>query len=267
MTSDDNYRQRIDVAAGDDALSIVVHESAREWRPGWISLLAARVFALRTRRQDGDTSDDDDAPAADTPEWRSEAPISHDAIASIGPTAGEDAAFDAFFAQHERPLYGYLRRMLTTHDAALDVAQEAFFRAWQRFETIRHYDRPQAWLFRVATNLALDTLRRRQLMGLTRLPGMRDTEASNDVETDDTSSLLMDPFDMEQTLMRRDLVHQALQHLPERQRAAVLLWAAHGLTIAEIATAIETTEVNVRQLLSRGRARFRETYEQMWESS
>ena len=242
-------------------MSIVVYGSAREWRPDWLSLLAARVFALRTRRQDGDASDDN-VSTTDTPGWQGAASLgSRDIAASTGPTAGEDSAFDAFFTQHERSLYGYLRRMLTTHDAALDVAQEAFFRAWQRFETIRHYDRPQAWLFRVATNLALDTLRRRQLTGLAWLPGYHDSEP------DDTSSLMMDPADMEQSLMQRDLVNQALQHLPERQRAAVLLWAAHGLTIAEIAAAFETTEVNVRQLLSRGRARFRQVYEQMRQSS
>ena len=238
-----------------------MHGSAREWRPGWLSLVVAHVFALRTRRQDSD-ADNNNVSADDSPRWQSAATISsRETAASRDSTAGVDAAFDAFFTQHERSLYGYLRQMLTTHDAALDVAQEAFFRAWQRFETIRYYDRPQAWLFRVATNLALDILRRRQLTGLARL------SADHDSEPDDTPSLLVDPSDMEQILMQRDLVNQSLQYLPERQRAAVLLWAAHGLTITEIATAFETTEVNVRQLLSRGRARFREVYEQLRNSS
>jgi RNA polymerase sigma-70 factor (ECF subfamily) len=179
-----------------------------------------------------------------------------------GPTRGADTAFDAFFTQHERSLYGYLRRMLPTHEAALDVAQEAFFRAWQRFDVLCGYDRPQAWLFRVATNLALDTLRRRQPIGLSRLFAGREPAISDESDSGDTIPALMDPFDMERSLAERDLVNRALLRVPERQRAAVLLWAAQGLTCAEIAAALETTEVNARQMLSRGRARFREVYEQ-----
>ena len=152
--------------------------------------------------------------------------------------------------------------MLPTHDAALDVAQEAFFRAWQRFDVIGGYDRPQAWLFRVATNLALDVLRRRQPIELSRIFGGHNDPASDAIPTADFLPALMDPSDMERSLAERDVVNRLLRRLPERQRAVVLLWAAHGLTTAEIAEIFETTDVNVRQMLSRGRARFRELYEQ-----
>lgn len=227
-----------------------------------MALLAARVLALRARMQSGDAKDDKAAAAADQ-----RAVPRPQASDLAGPSGGDDPAFDAFFAQYERPLYGYLRRMLTSHDAALDVAQETFFRAWQRFDVVRGYDRPQAWLFRVATNLALDTLRRRQPISLARLfGGGEQTTAADQSDVSDAIPAipaLMAPFDMEQSLAQRDLVHQALQRLPERQRIAVLLWAAHGLTSAEIAEALGTTDVNVRQLLSRGRARFRDVYEQL----
>jgi RNA polymerase sigma-70 factor (ECF subfamily) len=233
-------------------LSIVIYRQAHEAqqrRPGGFAPLLARVFAMRTRMRDGDTSDEgDNKSGAGRQSWSG---------------GGEDAAFNAFFEQHEHALYGYLRRMLPTHEAALDVAQEAFFRAWRRFETVRGYDRPQAWLFRVATNLALDTFRRRQPTGLARIFSERSADSADEGESGDIISALTDPFDMEQSLAVRDLVNQALARLPERQRAAVLLWAAHGLTCAEIAAALETTEVNVRQMLSRGRAKFREIYEQL----
>lgn len=243
------------VAVGGGALSIVLGGKTHERRPFWISLLASRVFSLRARMRD------DDAKASESGDTLQQHPITSANKRHLGPTSGEDADFDAFFAQHERALYGYLRRMLLTHEAALDVAQEAFFRAWQRFETLRGYDRPQAWLFRVATNLALDTLRRRQPMGLSRLFSQRATATSGDSDVSDAIPALTDPFDMERSLADRDLVNQALERIPERQRAAVLLWAAHGLTSAEIAAALDTTEVNARQLLARGRARFREIYD------
>ena len=246
-------------------MSIVVVRQARatqaahEWRPGWLAPLLARAFALRTRTQDDNISDDGDE---NTPtRWQETAPTNTPVQPS--PAGGGDAAFDAFFIQHEHALYGYLRRMLPTHEAALDVAQEAFFRAWRHFETVRDYDRPQAWLFRVATNLALDTFRRRQPTGLARIFSERSADIPDDGDASDVIPALTDPFDMERSLAERDLVNRALARLPERQRAAVLLWAAHGLAIAEIAAALETTEVNVRQMLSRGRARFRQVYERL----
>jgi RNA polymerase sigma-70 factor (ECF subfamily) len=224
-----------------------------------LALLAARAFALRTRRQDDDAEESDTTASIASP-GQSTAP-SAQAVSFPGPSGGQDAAFDAFFAQYERPLYGYLRRMLPSHDAALDVAQEAFFRAWQRFDVIGGYDRPQAWLFRIATNLALDILRRRQPITLSRIFGGHDDATADDITNDDAIPALMDPHDMERSLAERDLVNRALLRLPERQRAVVLLWAAHGLTTSEIAEIFETTDVNVRQMLSRGRARFRELYE------
>jgi RNA polymerase sigma factor (sigma-70 family) len=245
-------------------LSVVWHGKAHEQRPSWLVLLAARAFALRTRQQDGDAEESDASasPSAD----HATAPSAQDAFLP-GPSGGQDAAFDAFFAQYERPLYGYLRRMLPTHDAALDVAQEAFFRAWQRFDVIGGYDRPQAWLFRVATNLALDILRRREPIHLSRIFGGHDDATADDITNDDAIPALMYPHDMERSLAERDLVSRLLPRLPERQRAVVLLWAAHGLTTSEIAEIFETTDVNVRQMLSRGRARFRELYDQAQGSS
>jgi RNA polymerase sigma-70 factor (ECF subfamily) len=240
-------------------LSIVWHWNEHERRLSWLALLAARVFALRTRRQDDDAAGSDASASPSSDPTTAMSPHTTD---MVGPSGGQDAAFDAFFVQYERPLYGYLRRMLPSHDAALDVAQETFFRAWQRFDVIGGYDRPQAWLFRVATNLSLDVIRRRQPIGLSRLIG-HDNPASNDTPLEDAIPALIDPHDMEQSLAERDLANQLLRRLPERQRAVVLLWAAHGLTTSEIADIFETTEVNIRQMLSRGRTRFRKMYDHM----
>jgi RNA polymerase sigma-70 factor, ECF subfamily len=262
MRVDHAYERNGRVVAGGSGLTIVWHWNARERRLSWLALLAARAFALRTHQQDDDAQESD----ASASPGHAPAPSAQSAYLA-GPSGGHDAAFDAFFAQYERPLYGYLRRMLPSHDAALDVAQEAFFRAWQRFDVIGGYDRPQAWLFRVATNLALDVLRRRQPIELSRIFGNHDDATGDGATNDDAIPALMDPHNMERSLAERDLVNRLLRRLPERQRAALLLWAAHGLTTTEIAAIFETTEVNMRQMLSRGRARFRELYEQAQRSS
>src|SRR5262249_26026356 len=64
--------------------------------------------------------------------------------------------FESFVHEHERALLNYLWRLLGNEESAYDLTQEAFVRAWQHFEQISRYEQPRAWLFRVATNLAVN---------------------------------------------------------------------------------------------------------------
>src|SRR5512146_3507771 len=63
--------------------------------------------------------------------------------------------FEDLIAGRESDIFGYLWRLTGDEQAAYDLCQETFLRAWQQFGKIQHYDQPGAWLFRVATNLAL----------------------------------------------------------------------------------------------------------------
>lgn len=76
------------------------------------------------------------------------------------PSANTASDFEAFYQRHEGAIFGYLWRVCGDEQAANDLTQEVFFRAWRQFERLRGYKRPDAWLFRVATNLALNERRR-----------------------------------------------------------------------------------------------------------
>ena len=69
-----------------------------------------------------------------------------------------ETAFEAFLRGRERDMFGYLRRLTGDEQAAYDLSQETFLRAWQHFPKISRYERPDAWLFRGATNHALNHL-------------------------------------------------------------------------------------------------------------
>lgn len=166
--------------------------------------------------------------------------------------------FDAFVVRNEQALYLYLRRLLSSDEGARDIAQEAFFRAWTHFETIRTYDRPDAWLFRIATNLALSSLRRREPHSFTQLLRHGDEQSPPEMET---RELLTDPEDMELRAVERDVIDRVLRALPERQRTALLLRALQGLPVGEIAQALDVSIANAYQLLSRGAKRFRVLYD------
>lgn len=174
------------------------------------------------------------------------------------PSTSGAPSFDAFFARNEQPLAAYLRRLLVSEEAAGDVAQEAFFRAWTHFATICTYDRPDAWLFRVATNLALSALRRREALTFTQLEQRgQDARSSHRVEE---LEILASPEDVEGQAAERDVIERVLRALPERQRAALLLRAVHGFPVEEIAAMLGVSAANVYQMLSRGARRFRELY-------
>lgn len=74
--------------------------------------------------------------------------------------AGSDAAFGRLYERYRQPLYGYLRSMLSAADAD-DVFQQTWIRACAALPGYRCSGKFQAWLFRIARNLALDALRRR----------------------------------------------------------------------------------------------------------
>lgn len=167
--------------------------------------------------------------------------------------------FDAFFARYEQPLYGYLRRMVPSSEIALELTQETFFRAWQHFAELQIYDRPAAWLYRVATNLAISHLRRKKPLCFAQVFRRTSDEGDQD-EPAINPEYLTDPFDMEKQTADRVLIEQTLQQLPERQRAVLLLRVVYGLSCQEISETLGISVANVRQTISRGRERFRKLY-------
>lgn len=160
-------------------------------------------------------------------------------------TAASD--FEAFFRRHERDVFGYLWRMTGDEQAANDLTQETFVRAWRHFGRIAAYDAPGAWLLRVATNLALNH-RRAQAAPV---------EALGDADAD-ARFARSDPA---LRLVEDDSVRRALLALPARQRAALVLRAAYGLSCAEVGRALGASRDAAKMLIFRGRDEFRRLYE------
>ena len=189
-------------------------------------------------------------------------PAPAESAAMVRPCGSPDHTeqeFNAFFARNEQPLYGYLRRMLPPDESALEITQEAFFRAWRHFAEIRLYDRPEAWLFRVATNLAISHLRRHRPLSFSHV-FRRFTSEGEASESGSEAELLPDALDLEGQTAERDVIDRILLRLPPRQRAALLLRIVYGLSCQEIAQALGISLPNARQTLSRGRERFRTLY-------
>jgi RNA polymerase sigma-70 factor (ECF subfamily) len=160
---------------------------------------------------------------------------------------GAYETFEDFIAGRESDVFGYLWRLTGDEQTAYDLCQETFLRAWQQFEKIRHYEQPGAWLFRVATNLALNAIERRATASGHVVPLREDIQPATNDPAGRIASL--------------ELIHQTLLRLPARERAALVLREVEGFSMDEIARALDVSANSVRMLLSRARAHFRQRYD------
>ncbi|MGO8949054.1 MAG: RNA polymerase sigma factor [Ktedonobacterales bacterium] len=155
--------------------------------------------------------------------------------------------FETFFRQFELDIFTYLWRMTGEIDAAYDLSQETFLRAWQHYDKISNYDEPRAWLFRVATNLAINYRRRRT--NRTNSPNYSPENKQPDSESDST-----------EYVVEQDYVRQVLLAIPGGQRAVLVLHDVYGLTCEEIASTLRITLAATKMRLCRGREEFRVRY-------
>ena len=136
--------------------------------------------------------------------------------------------------------------MTGDEQAAYDLSQETFVRAWQHFDRIANYERPGGWLFRVATNLALTHQKRAAAPVGAAQPFSIGNEPS-----------ISDPA---WRLAESEAIRATLLALPPQQRAALVLREVCGFSCAEVAEALGITLAAAKMTLSRGRDAFRARY-------
>jgi RNA polymerase sigma-70 factor (ECF subfamily) len=164
------------------------------------------------------------------------------AVSDAAVFAPSEEAFAVFVATYEAAVFSYLWRATGDEHTAYDLRQEVFIRAWRHFAQVRDYERPLVWLYRVATNLALNEHRDR-----------RPTEPLA-VEEEFASS------DPSWRVAERDQVSRTLQALPPRERLALALRSGLGLSCEEVAESLAISATAARSLLWRARERFRTLY-------
>ncbi len=200
------------------------------------------LFGLRFRRANDDLEASDDTPSDDS------------LIAAA--RSGDLVAFNALVARHERAVYSVALRHLRSPDAAEDVTQDAFLRAWQSLGTFRseHPGGFRAWVLRIAANRALDTLR-----ATARRPAesidARQERADNSWEPESADE---DAFDLVSRGELSSVLERALGQLQPDQRLAIVLSDVQGYPYDEIAGISGVALGTVKSRINRGRARLRE---------
>ena len=170
--------------------------------------------------------------------------LDEDVVLMLAFRAGDGSAFDALFRRWAAPLLRYLQRMVKDAASAEDLVQEVFLRVHRSRDRYTPDARFSTWLYRIATNLALNELRR---------PRVR---AHHSSDADVAAPLrAVGPAPDEHAHARRltERVELELARLPENQRAALWLASVEGLSYAEVAETLEVSEKAVKALVHRAR--------------
>jgi RNA polymerase sigma-70 factor (ECF subfamily) len=152
---------------------------------------------------------------------------------------------ETVFGKHQGEIYAYLLRMMRDPEVAADMTQDTFIKAYKNYATLEKPENARAWLYQIAHRVALDEIRRRKIVRF--LPWTGEARGS----APSAEHLVMD------ARLSGDL-QRALQRIPERQRAALLLAELHDLTGLELASALGVSHVAARALLTRARESLRQ---------
>jgi RNA polymerase sigma-70 factor (ECF subfamily) len=165
--------------------------------------------------------------------------------------AGDEQSFELLLRKYRTPLVNFLYRMVRDTAVAEDLAQEVFLRVYRARQEYAPSAKFTTWMFRIATNLALNSMRDNRHRKL-------DISMDQSVDTGEEEQRPLEVADrapsVEQELVERcraELIMKAIHSLPEKQRAAVLLHKYQELDYGEIARVLECSESALKSLLFR----------------
>ena len=155
---------------------------------------------------------------------------------------GDQAAYGVLVRRHQDRIYRHLLNLTGSREEALELAQQAFIEAWQALPNWVPNAQFHTWLYRIASNAAIDVLRRRKVVRFVPLDDDYDAPADQ-------------PGPEAQLQARQSLraLDAALARLPPQQREIVLLREVEGLSYAELAATLGIDEGTVKSRLARAR--------------
>jgi len=183
--------------------------------------------------------------------------ISYATTSSSTDTGRGHREFEALVSRTKRQAYNVAYRMTGNREAAEDLTQEAYLRAYRSFDRYNRSLPFANWYFRIRTNLFVDSLRRRPKQQPLSLDRAFANSEGDDEYTFDIADHDSDP----ERIVMRDTMDERLQEglaaLPKHFRTAVLLCDVEGMSYEEIARAMNTSIGTVRSRIHRGRTQLR----------
>ena len=162
--------------------------------------------------------------------------------------SAREADFARLFEEYSTPIYNYVLRMVGDHDRAADVTQDTFIKAYRKLDTVAEATSTRSWLYRIATNTAIDDMRRRRMV-----TSMDDQSPAFANRADDRpgpeAQVLASTLD--------DRVQRALLTLRANHRQCLLLSDLEDMSAQQIGEVMGLSYAAVRTLLCRARGEMR----------
>jgi RNA polymerase sigma-70 factor, ECF subfamily len=187
---------------------------------------------------------------------------SRDELEAAVAGAGQESAFAGLAERYRGELRVHCYRMLGSFEESEDLVQETFLRAWRKRESFEGRSSFRAWLYRIATNACLDALERRPRKAHADGAGSSEIlwlQPYPDSLLDDVPTPEAGP---EEAVVSKETIELAflvaIQHLPPRQRAVLIVRDVLGWSAKETAALLETSVASANSALQRARATLKE---------
>ena len=177
---------------------------------------------------------------------------------------GDQNAFRALFDKYKRQVINYCYRYCGHPSVAEELAQETFLRVYKASARYRPDARFSTWLFKIATNVCLNEIRRpvyRERIESMDPSPRADREPPREMAVEPEQSM---PDALLEAHQDQLLARRAMGRLPEAQRAALLLRATEGFSYQEIGRQLNRSENHVKTLIYRGRQKLKQLLENYW---
>jgi RNA polymerase sigma-70 factor (ECF subfamily) len=175
-----------------------------------------------------------------------------------GSVASEEIS--ALYEQYKRPLHTYIARLLGSREEADDVVQEVFLSAFVSWQKLTDHTHISAWLYRVATNLCLDQLRKRKRISWWPLTRSHTNNPRFDYKNEEEAPYLPTNSGGIPEIFEREHIRLVLASLPQEYAIVLLLHVTRGISYLDIAEIMEITPCAAATRLSRAKRTFATHY-------
>jgi len=172
---------------------------------------------------------------------------------------GDRPAFDVLIARYQRQAVAVSYRLLGNGHDALDVTQDAFYKAFNSLPTLQNPQAFGGWLMRIVSNLSLNYRRGRKTRTKAQLP--LDDILTGEGATENTSDWAANTADPARTLASREMgvkLSEAMASLPEKQRAAIVMFTIEQMPQKDVAEALKCSVEAVKWHVFQGRKKLKE---------
>jgi RNA polymerase sigma-70 factor (ECF subfamily) len=174
--------------------------------------------------------------------------------------AGDEIAFERIMLATEQRVVSIAWRMLGNREDARDAAQDVYLRVFKYLARFRAGEDFRAWLYRITINVCHDFARKKGVTGLAQLDQIDFVHESAALETGRRRA---DPESLALQEQQLALIRSALQSLPPKERAALVLRDLEGFSTEEVAQALGSRPVTVRSQVSSARAKIKTYCDQL----